>query len=114
MKHNLPWNVTGIPPEAREVVRAAAHREGVTVGEWLTRRILAQQTNGQEARRLRKKPLRRPSRNAREAESRRRRDEAPARADEASELFHRVDETLRQLAGVWKTESVCSVKPSTR
>jgi localization factor PodJL len=45
MKHTLPWNVTGIPPEARDVARAAASREGATVGEWLTRRIMAQAEN---------------------------------------------------------------------
>jgi localization factor PodJL len=39
MKHTLPWNVTGIPPEAREVARSSAQREGITVGEWLTRCI---------------------------------------------------------------------------
>ncbi|HEX3431840.1 MAG TPA: hypothetical protein VHT03_13245 [Rhizomicrobium sp.] len=37
---NLPWNVAGITPEAREAARASARREGVSVGEWLTRRIL--------------------------------------------------------------------------
>ncbi|HEY1876612.1 MAG TPA: hypothetical protein VGG66_04045, partial [Rhizomicrobium sp.] len=40
MRAELPWNVAGIPPEAREAARAAARREGLTVGEWLTRRIL--------------------------------------------------------------------------
>src|SRR6476646_2108724 len=40
MRAELPWNVTGIPPEAREAARAAARREGLSVGEWLTRRIL--------------------------------------------------------------------------
>ncbi|HWX90958.1 MAG TPA: hypothetical protein VNY75_11660 [Rhizomicrobium sp.] len=40
MRAELPWNVAGIPPEAREAVRAAARREGLTVGEWMTRRIL--------------------------------------------------------------------------
>ena len=40
MRAELPWNVAGIPPEAREAVRAAARREGLSVGEWLTRRIL--------------------------------------------------------------------------
>ncbi|HTT98217.1 MAG TPA: hypothetical protein VMF58_09220 [Rhizomicrobium sp.] len=32
--------MAGIPPEAREAARAAARREGLSVGEWLTRRIL--------------------------------------------------------------------------
>ncbi|MBV9331447.1 MAG: hypothetical protein JOZ55_07825, partial [Alphaproteobacteria bacterium] len=40
MRPDLPWNVANIPPEAREAARAAARREGLSVGEWLTRRIL--------------------------------------------------------------------------
>src|SRR6185312_2520330 len=40
MQTELPWNVAGIPPEAREAARAAARREGLSVGEWLTRRII--------------------------------------------------------------------------
>ena len=40
MRAELPWNVAGIPPEAREAARGAARREGLSVGEWLTRRIL--------------------------------------------------------------------------
>src|SRR3954469_7986402 len=40
MRAELPWNVAGIPPEVREAARAAARREGLSVGEWLTRRIL--------------------------------------------------------------------------
>ena len=40
MQPDLPWNVAGIPPEARDAARAAARREGLSVGEWLTRRIL--------------------------------------------------------------------------
>src|ERR1700756_4636244 len=40
MRPDIPWNVAGIPSEAREAARAAARREGLSVGEWLTRRIL--------------------------------------------------------------------------
>src|SRR5271170_5322775 len=40
MQPELPWNLAGIPPEAREAARAAARRDGLSVGEWLTRRIL--------------------------------------------------------------------------
>lgn len=40
MQPELPWNVAGIGPEAREAARASARREGLSVGEWLTRRIL--------------------------------------------------------------------------
>src|SRR5579871_3468487 len=46
MRAELPWNVAGIPPEAREAARAAARREGLSVGEWLTRRILRSMTEG--------------------------------------------------------------------
>lgn len=40
MQPDIPWNVAGIAPEAREAARASARREGLSVGEWLTRRIL--------------------------------------------------------------------------
>ena len=40
MRPDLPWNVAGIPSEARDAARAAARREGLSVGEWLTRRIV--------------------------------------------------------------------------
>jgi len=40
MQPELPWNVAGIAPEARDAARASARREGLSVGEWLTRRIL--------------------------------------------------------------------------
>ena len=40
MRPDIPWNVAGIPPEAREAARAAARREGLSVGEWMTCRIL--------------------------------------------------------------------------
>ncbi|HWF63414.1 MAG TPA: hypothetical protein VN685_02255 [Rhizomicrobium sp.] len=49
MRAELPWNVAGIPPEAREAARAAARREGLSVGEWLTRRIIAELGEGAEA-----------------------------------------------------------------
>lgn len=49
MRAELPWNVAGIPPEAREAARAAARREGLSVGEWLTRRILRTLSDAGEA-----------------------------------------------------------------
>ncbi len=49
MRAELPWNVAGIPPEAREAARAAARREGLSVGEWLTRRILRSLSDVSEA-----------------------------------------------------------------
>src|SRR5262249_43272162 len=48
MRPDLPWNVAGIPPEAREAARAAARREGLSVGEWMTRRILRSFSDGAE------------------------------------------------------------------
>ncbi len=46
MRPDIPWNVAGIPPEAREAARAAARREGLSVGEWMTRRILRSFSDG--------------------------------------------------------------------
>src|SRR5690242_2532753 len=37
-----PWTVKGIPPEERNAAIAAADREGLTIGEWLTRAIRTQ------------------------------------------------------------------------
>lgn len=48
MRPDLPWNVAGIPSEAREAARAAARREGLSVGEWLTRRIVRDLTGASE------------------------------------------------------------------
>ncbi|MEZ5920204.1 MAG: hypothetical protein R3C60_02520 [Parvularculaceae bacterium] len=39
MKSNVPWSVKGIERDARETAKAAAHREGMTVGEWLNQVI---------------------------------------------------------------------------
>jgi localization factor PodJL len=41
MQPELPWNIGGIPAETREAVRAAARREGMSLGEWMTRQILS-------------------------------------------------------------------------
>src|SRR4051794_4238948 len=37
-----PWTIKGIPPEERNAAIAAADREGLTIGEWLTRAIRTQ------------------------------------------------------------------------
>src|SRR5579862_5650117 len=34
------WSLVDIPVDARDAAQAAARREGLSVGEWLTRRIL--------------------------------------------------------------------------
>lgn len=39
MKSNAPWSVKGIEKDAREAAKAAAQREGMTVGEWLNQII---------------------------------------------------------------------------
>ena len=49
MRPDIPWNVAGIPMEAREAARAAARREGLSVGEWMTRRILRSFSDTTEA-----------------------------------------------------------------
>jgi localization factor PodJL len=48
MRPEIPWNVAGIPSEAREAARAAARREGLSVGEWMTRRILRSFSDGSD------------------------------------------------------------------
>ena len=40
MQSPSPWSIKGIPPEAREIAKAAAAKEGITLGEWFKRRIL--------------------------------------------------------------------------
>jgi prevent-host-death family protein len=34
------WKLTGVDPRARATARAAAEREGITIGEWLSRQLL--------------------------------------------------------------------------
>ncbi len=48
MQIELPWNIAGISAEAREAARAAARREGLSVGEWLSRQIVACPEPGME------------------------------------------------------------------
>src|SRR5258708_18061857 len=35
MTSGVPWEVEGVPPQARETAREAARRSGMSVGEWL-------------------------------------------------------------------------------
>ncbi|MDZ7629193.1 MAG: hypothetical protein U5J99_12410 [Parvularculaceae bacterium] len=39
MSSNVPWSVKGIERDAREAAKAAAQREGMTLGEWLNQMI---------------------------------------------------------------------------
>src|SRR5437763_10314192 len=101
MKHTLPWNVTGIPPEAREAARSAAHREGIAVGEWLTRRILSENA-------LAKTAIETPEeavssyRYGRDEDALRDRDDLAARLTrseaETDGAFRRIDDALRNMA----------------
>jgi len=95
VRPDLPWNVAGIPPEAREAARAAARREGLSIGEWLTRRILAGMADLGEARSEWPKPAdpppsRRDSEDMLENVSRSESDTADA--------CRRIEEQLRGLA----------------
>ena len=40
MKSGVPWQVSGVRREARETAREAAHRAGMSIGEWLDSVIL--------------------------------------------------------------------------
>src|SRR5690349_16323779 len=47
-----PWTVKGIAPEERNAAIAAADREGMTIGEWLTRAIRSQIQSDRQADRV--------------------------------------------------------------
>src|SRR6266699_400775 len=42
MKHIASWTLSDVPQEARELARAGALREGISVGDWLARQIFAE------------------------------------------------------------------------
>lgn len=44
MTSGTPWSVKGIDPRARAIAKTAARREGLTLGEWLNRVILDDDT----------------------------------------------------------------------
>src|SRR5476649_1307480 len=102
MRAELPWNVAGIPPEAREAARAAARREGLSVGEWLTRRILRSFSGMEED----SMPLDRPHLDTwglpQSASSRRDSEDMLARVgrseNESSDAYRRIEEQLRGVA----------------
>ncbi len=47
MKTGLPWQVSGIRRQARDTAREAAHRAGMSVGEWLDSVILESAQTGE-------------------------------------------------------------------
>ena len=98
MRPDLPWNVAGIPSEAREAARAAARREGQSIGEWLTRRILAGLSDVSE--------LQEPHRD--EWSGYRSEDRGAARRD-SEEMLDRVSRSETETAGVYRrmAEAAC-------
>ncbi len=104
MRPDLPWNVAGIPAEAREAARAAARREGLSVGEWLTRRILRSFSDtGEDAMSDRADWRRSEFRAAEPAPSSRRDteemlDRVSRSEAEASDSSRRIEEQLRNVA----------------
>lgn len=105
MRPDIPWNVAGIPQEAREAARAAARREGLSIGEWMTRRILRSFSDNMEAAPMREAwasnisnfspaPEVRPSRRDTEEML-----AHVARSEsESSEVFRRIEQQLRGVA----------------
>jgi len=98
MRPDLPWNVAGIPSEAREAARAAARREGLSIGEWLTRRILAGMSDMSEP-----SETRRDEWGARYEErgTPRYEDRGAARRD-SEEMLDRVSRSESETAGVYR------------
>jgi len=95
MRPDLPWNVAGIPPEAREAARAAARREGLSVGEWLTRRILRSFADAGD-----EDELTRDSLSANKMY--RPQDEAPASRRDTDEMLDRVSRSESESSDVWR------------
>src|SRR4249919_4005331 len=95
MRAELPWNVAGIPPEAREAARAAARREGLSVGEWLTRRILRSFADAGDEDELTRESLS-PSKMYRPEE------QAPPSRRDTNEMLDRVSRTESESSDVWR------------
>ncbi len=91
MRPDLPWNVAGIPSEAREAARAAARREGLSIGEWLTRRILAGLSGMSE-----------PQDPPRDEWSSYRSEERGASRRDSEEMLDRVSRSETESAGVYR------------
>ena len=108
MRAELPWNVAGIPPEAREAARAAARREGLSVGEWLTRRILRSFSDmGEDPQPLpvdrmssldRLDPWGLPPSSASRRDTEDRLDRVSRSESESSDATRRIEEQLRSVA----------------
>jgi localization factor PodJL len=102
MRPDLPWNVAGIPPEAREAARAAARREGLSVGEWLTRRILRSFADAGDEDELTRDSLATKTYRAEEPAPHHDTDEMLDRVSrsgqELNDVYRRIEEQLRGVA----------------
>jgi localization factor PodJL len=103
MRPDLPWNVAGIPPEAREAARAAARREGLSVGEWLTRRILRSFADAGDEDELTRDSLATRTYDADPADAHDREttealDRASRSGQELKDVYRRIEEQLRGVA----------------
>lgn len=102
MRPDLPWNVAGIPPEAREAARAAARREGLSVGEWLTRRILRSFADAGDEDELTRDSLATKTYRAEEPAQQHDTDEMLDRVSrsgqELNDVYRRIEEQLRGVA----------------
>ena len=106
MRPDIPWNVAGIPSEAREAARAAARREGLSVGEWMTRRILRSFSDAADdmtpAREQWSSNGSAYAAEPRQVGSRRDTEDMLARVakseTESTDIYRRIEEQLRQVA----------------
>ena len=99
MRPDLPWNVVGIPSEARDAARAAARREGLSVGEWLTRRIVAGLSDVSEIQTRTDWTPRgaiEPERQRRDSDEML--DRVARSESETAEVYRRIEEQLRGMA----------------
>jgi len=99
MQPDLPWNVAGIPPEARDAARAAARREGLSVGDWLTRRILRTFAEGNESVDTLRQSWRQPSQTLRSPQLEMREDTTTRDSDE---MLARVSRSEAESQNAWK------------
>ena len=96
MRPDLPWNVAGIPSEARDAARAAARREGLSVGEWLTRRIVAGLSDMSEPRtEWTPKADYRPEPERQRRDSDAMLDRVSRSESETADIYRRIEEQLR-------------------
>jgi localization factor PodJL len=97
MRPDLPWNVAGISTEAREAARAAARREGLSVGEWLTRRIVSGLSDMSEPRPDWRQDYRvDPERQRRDSDAMLER--VSKSETETAEVYRRIEDQLRNMA----------------